>query len=45
MINIDDLKVLVINLKDDHSRRELAKKELEGTSINYSFIEAINNDL
>jgi len=42
MINIDDLKVLVINLKDDHSRRELAKKELEGTSINYSFIEAIN---
>ena len=42
MTNINDLKLLVINLKDDHSRRDLAKKELEGFPVDYSFVEAIN---
>ena len=42
MTNINDLKLLVINLKDDDSRRELAKKELEKFPVNYSFVEAIN---
>jgi len=42
MTNINDLKILVINLKDDDSRRELAKKELEKFPVNYSFLEAIN---
>ena len=40
--NIIDLKLLVINLKDDDSRRKLARKELEKFPVNYSFVEAIN---